>query len=341
MKSLLLPILLTLVFSSSCSSGPQKEPEKAVNSPYHTLEYRGSEEQTVPRTEPVNIVIEKDLAYDKYTLDDTYPYKDTVREFQWKKIEELLHKIETAQQHPSQWGILQNRQNRNGLAPLARNVKRNAYNNMEDPFGVERYQSVPLYLVDDLSMPERYGNDGSLVRILEEPDSSDFVKVEAIYIGGEWMVPKKYVKAIADTIDRFHKIVFVDRTNQNITSLEKVDSKWLVRSMNPATTGRRRPPSQWETPTGIFVVQEKKPRMIYLKTGSSEVGGFAPHASRFCNGAYIHGVPVGSPRTSIIEYSPSLGTTPRSQMCVRNASSHAKFIYDWAPLEQALVLVIE
>lgn len=66
--------------------------------------------------------------------------------------------------------------------------------------------------------------------------------------------------------------------------------------------------------------------MLFLKDGSSALGGYAPYASRFTNGAYIHGVPVNVPRTAMIEYSWSLGTVPRSHMCVRNATSHAKFI---------------
>ena len=95
------------------------------------------------------------------------------------------------------------------------------------------------------------------------------------------------------------------------------------------------------TPLGIFLLQQKKPKMVYHKDGTTENGGFAPWASRFTNGGYIHGVPVNLPRTKQIEYSPSLGTIPRSHMCVRNATSHAKFIYDWAPTEESLVIVIE
>ncbi|WP_353937924.1 L,D-transpeptidase family protein [Parabacteroides goldsteinii] len=58
-------------------------------------------------------------------------------------------------------------------------------------------------------------------------------------------------------------------------------------------------------------------------------------------GGYIHGVPVNAPRKSLIEYSSTLGTTPRSHMCVRNATSHAKFIYDWAPVYETLVFVFD
>ena len=126
-----------------------------------------------------------------------------------------------------------------------------------------------------------------------------------------------------------------------IETLEQEGDKWLVRSMNPATTGLHRPPYAQETPPGVYIIQEKKPRMIYLVDGTTETGGFAPYASRFTNGGYIHGVPVNAPRKSLIEYSSTLGTTPRSHMCVRNATSHAKFIYDWAPVYETLVFVFD
>lgn len=112
------------------------------------------------------IEIKKDLLYDKYTLEDTYPYKDTTRSFQWDKIKERLTLLENIQQTPSQWGILQNYKNRNGEAPLVRHYKRNAYKRIADTLGIERYQSVPLYLLTDTLVPERYGEDGSLVRFL-------------------------------------------------------------------------------------------------------------------------------------------------------------------------------
>jgi len=297
----------------------------------------------VEQAEPVKITIddikiEKSLLYDQYTLDDVYPYKDTTRVFQWDKIRACLFLLDSIQIEPSTWAILQNYKNLNGEAPLIRNWKRNTYKRVSDTLGVERYQSVPLFLPNDTTIGERYGRDGSLVKHLS--DTGSFIKVESIHFGGEWLVPKKYVKLINDTVV-FKKAIVVDRTNQNISTLEKVEDKWLVRSMNPATTGLHKPPYQQETPLGIFVLQEKKVKMIFLKDGSKETGGYAPYANRFCNGGYIHGVPVNSPRTQQIEYSASLGTTPRSHMCVRNATSHAKFIYDWAPAEQSIVFVIE
>jgi lipoprotein-anchoring transpeptidase ErfK/SrfK len=169
------------------------------------------------------------------------------------------------------------------------------------------------------------------------------VKISSIDYNGEWWVPVNYVLKLApETI--FTKTIFVDRTNQNITTIEKVGDEWRVRSMNPATTGLHHPPFQKETPLGVFVIQEKKPKMFYTGDGNSAIAGFAPYASRFTRGGYIHGVPVNNPNASVkdyIEFSPTLGTTPRSHMCVRNATSHAKFVYDWAPALGSLVYVLD
>ena len=81
--------------------------------------------------------------------------------------------------------------------------------------------------------------------------------------------------------------------------------------------------------------------IVPLKDGSAATGGFAPYASRFNNGGYIHGVPTNAPATGIIEYSYTLGTIPRSHMCVRNATSHAKFIFEWAPVNETIIFVLE
>ncbi len=119
------------------------------------------------------------------------------------------------------------------------NFKRNAYGRVADTLGIERYQSVPLYLLTDTLVPERYGQDGELTRFIE--DGEKFIKAEPMFTGDEWMIPKKYVKVIGDTIV-FNKAVFVDRHNQNIASLERSGKgQWVVRSMNPSTTGRHLP----------------------------------------------------------------------------------------------------
>ncbi len=291
-----------------------------------------------PPPAPIVIVIKKELLYNEHTLADEYPYKDTVRAFQWDKIRDRLHLLDSVQRGHNNWAILQNYKNLNGEAPLVKEYQRNVYKRVADMQGVERYQSVPLFLPTDTITGERYGRDGSPVRYTGEEGS--FVRVHTLSPDEEWLVPRKYVKVIGDTIT-FSHAVFVDRLNQNIATLEKVGSKWLVRSMNPITSGLHRPPYQQETPLGIFIIQEKKQKMVFYKDGSTETGGFAPWASRFTNGGYLHGIPVNTPRTALIEYSPTLGTTPRSHMCVRNATSHAKFIYQWGPKEKTIVFVLE
>ena len=295
-----------------------------------------------PKARPLlasDIQITKELLYDRYTLKDTYSYKDTVRSFKWETIRKCIAFVENLLADSLQLGVFKNYKNLNSEAPLVKQFVRNVYGRVADTLGVERYQSVPLYHPSDEETPVRYGRDGSIVNILGE--DSVFYRVAPITIEGEWLVPRRYIKRLKYPTHFLH-LVFVDRRDQNIVSLERESrGHWKVRSMNPATTGLHRPPYAQETPLGMFLLQQKKERMVFLKDGSSAVGGYAPYASRFTNGAYIHGVPVNAPRTSMIEYSWSLGTIPRSHMCVRNATSHAKFIYDWAPVEATLVVVIE
>ncbi|MGK6352550.1 L,D-transpeptidase [Parapedobacter sp. DT-150] len=297
------------------------------------------EERNRPRT-AADINLTKELAFDKYTLEDEYPYEDTVRVFQWDKIKEKLAHIENIQRGSKRYAVLQNYKNRNGEAPLVPNFVRNAYKRVSDTAGTERNQAAPLYEVGNSDAPVIYGRDGWLVELLSS-DTIPMVKIAGISFGGTWEVPKKYIKTLGDSV-RFDHVVAVDVTNQNICTMERTgEASWRTRSMNPATSGVHKPPYSMETPTGIFVLQEKKPKMLYLKDGTKTIKGYAPHANRFTRGAYIHGVPTNSPNAPIIEHSATLGTTPRSHMCVRNATSHAKFIYDWAETFASLVIVID
>lgn len=287
-----------------------------------------------------DISLTKELLYDQHTLEDTYPYKDTVRSFKWDVIRNCLAYIENMQRDTTaRWVVLQNYKNLNKEAPLVRKFARNVYRRVSDTLGVERYQSVPLYLPADTLVPERYGRDGTIAYLKGEEGS--FYRILPATFEEEWLAPRSYLKQLPDSTV-FNHVIFVDRLDQNITTLEHVsEGEWKIRSMNPATTGMHAPPYAQETPLGMYLLQQKKTRMVFLKDGSAETGGYAPYASRFTNGAYIHGVPVNAPRTSMIEYSWSLGTTPRSHMCVRNATSHSKFVFDWAPTERSLVVVIE
>lgn len=285
-----------------------------------------------------DIHLTKSLTYDKYTLEDTYPYKDTTRVFQWDKIKELLFLLDSIQLNPENWGILENYKNKNGEAKLTKAFFRDEYKKISDTLNVQRYQSIPLYSISDSITPIIYGRDGSLIKY--KNDSSNFLILEVLNHPGQWMTERKYIRNIEDSI-KFNHAIFVDRKNQNISTLEKIDSIWYIRSMNPTTTGLHRPPMQQETPIGMFVLQEKKAKMYYYKDGTTDIGGFAPWANRFTNGAYIHGVPVNVPQKSLIEYSYTLGTTPKSHMCVRSVTSHSKFIFDNFPIHGTIIFVLE
>lgn len=337
--SAIILVVITLSLICSCHGNSSSNIQQAKDSIQDTTKFIvNTEDVKTKYINPNSIKIEKALLYDKHTLDDSYPYKDTVRSFQWMKIRQALAFVDSIYQEPSSWAVLQNYKNLKGEAPLVRNYKRNEYTRISDSLGVERYQSVPLYFTNDTITPEYYGRDGWLVN--HHGEEGSFEKVSSVNLKGEWLAPKKYVKQLSDSI-HFKNVIVVDVLNQNIMTLEKSDSTWYIRSMNPATTGRHKPPHMQETPTGIFVIQEKKPKMFYLVDGTTEIDGFAPYASRFTNGAYIHGVPLKAPNTDLIEFSPTLGTIPRSHMCVRNATSHAKFVYDWAPILSTLIFVID
>ncbi|MDD4777290.1 MAG: L,D-transpeptidase [Fermentimonas sp.] len=289
-----------------------------------------------------DIILKKEIQFEDYNLDDVYPHKDTTRVFQWEKIQEKIAHIENevnSEGESHKIGIFSNYRNKNGEAPTVSDFVRNEYRRVSDQYGVERYQSVPLYSFEGDTILERYGRDGWIAHILGN-DTTDMIRVRGVSFEGEYLIPNRYLIPWGDSI-KFDKVVAVDVTNQNISTLEKRENEWYILSMNPATTGVHKPPYALETPVGIFAIQEQKEKMFYTKDGSSEIAGYAPYASRFTNGAYIHGVPTQNPRHSIIEWSNTLGTTPRSHMCVRNASSHSKFVYDWVTVKEAVVVVID
>jgi len=332
-------LVLSLIFLlAGCQQGKK---DIAKTQPPNRQQKKEAPEKLNKKAELItdeDIIIKKELQYKKYTLEDTYPYKDTTRTFQWNKIKERLAFVTNFQQTPSLYAVLQNYQNEKGEAPTIPDYKRDSYKRVSDSFNVERYQAAPLY---DLNTNQavRYGRDGWLVRV-QGPDSLDRIPVEGISFEGKYSVPKRYLKIIRDTIE-FKFVTVVDIKNQNICTLEKAGNEWLVRSMNPATSGRHKPPHAQETPTGLFVVQEHKSKMFYYEDGTKIYGGFAPYATRFTAGAYIHGIPVNNPNGNIIEYSESLGTIPKSHMCVRNASSHAQFVYKRSKDFSSLVIVID
>ena len=284
-----------------------------------------------------NVDLKKDLLFTKYTQKDSTKYNNKLRVYQWDKIAKYLNMIDSLRGEDHDWAVIRNYRNLNGVPPLTDKYIRNEYGNVADTLGNERYQGIPMYSIHDTIVPLIYGRDGWPVIIIDT--IGNYIYVNSVHDGNEWLIPKRYLtKSLKMSLN---KVIFVDRKNQNISTIEKDSGTWLVRSMNPATTGLKKPPHMLATPLGVYVIQEKKEKMQFLKDGTKDIAGYSPYASRFTRGGYIHGVPVNLPATEMKEWSYSLGTTPRSHMCVRNATSHAKFVYNWAKTWDTWVIVIE
>jgi hypothetical protein len=213
-----------------------------------------------------------------------------------------------------------------------------------DEFGMRIYQSAPGYFQANTSSDFRYVPDGMLVRILGE--SGDLYRVFVDIFGKELYIPKKYIDP-NDALSQLIQAIVVDRNQQNQAAFDLAGNEIRMVSYTLATTGLKSDTS-FETPLGDFKAIEKKDRFQYLKDGSDQIAGYAPFATRFCGGAYIHGVPVAYEEKNgqqidpgITEYLQTIGTFPRSHMCVRNFSSHAEFIYNWMDTAKGAVIVIE
>lgn len=230
-----------------------------------------------------------------------------------------------------------NYKNRVGTAPLYKG-------STTDKFGVQRHQAAPAYYEANVNSEFRYISDGVLVTILAETES--FYKIRTLNFQGEYYVPKKYV-SFDKAIDKLEKVVVVDRKNQNEGVFELINGKWNLISYTYATTGEN---AKYKLPTdlGYYMVMEKVSRFSYLNDVTKQIAGYAPYGIRFNGGAYIHGVPVDyvikdgkRVDPGIQEYLFTIGTVPRSHKCVRNYTSHAKFLYDWVEVGKSAVIVIE
>ncbi len=237
----------------------------------------------------------------------------------------------------NQFAYISNYKDVNGSPPLINNKAL-------DQYGMQAYQSAPAFGdLNDLSN-FRYFPDGMIVLILE--NGEDYYKVKALDYEGEYWIPKNYI-SFDNNLDNLNKTVVVDVTNQNQGVFEKINGKWTMISYGLATTGARGERA-YETPEGKFKVQEKKERFYYSDNKGKELAGYAPYAVRFAQGAYIHGVPIDyvikngeKVDPGMKEYLFTIGTTPRSHKCVRNYTSSAKFIYEWADPNDTAVIVIK
>lgn len=285
-----------------------------------------------------------DLTYKNHTLPFSYPYEKGIREFRKDLIIENLISIANFKTRTisdgTSLGVIRNYSNIYGLPLPTENNTKDKFGIERDNYGNLRNQGIPLYSSPYDKFPKKYAKDGELVSLIPTTIEG-WSEISFTHSSEVWYVPNKYTKILNNP--DFSKIIVVDIKNQNIMTVESDSNSdnWLIRSMTNSTTGLKRPPFSFSTEPGIFVLQDKVPKMKFLKEGSkTEIEGYAPFATRFSGGGYIHGVPVNLPQTEIIESIPTLGTTPRSHKCVRTYSSHAEFIYNWTPSLNSLVIIL-
>ena len=224
---------------------------------------------------------------------------------------------------------ISNYKNANGAAPY--------YNGgTQDPYGVQRYQSAPAYSSASTGASFRYIADGTLLTVLGE--SGTFYKIRTMNFSGEYYVPKKYV-SLSNSIATLSKVIVVDRNNQNEGVFELINGGWNLVSYSYATTGANTK-YKMPTPLGYYMTIQRVSQFQYVDDITGAIAGYAPYGIRFTGGSYIHGVPVGL-NAPMQEYSGTIGTVPLSHKCVRNYTSHAKFLYDWMELGKTAVIVIE
>jgi len=247
-------------------------------------------------------------------------------------INDLKQQVDQGELH-----FVSNYKNQNGTPPQEGNAA-------IDEYGYRVYHSAPAYEQADTASTYRYIPDGMLVRMLDE--NGEFYHVNVPTFGGDFYIQKQYIDTNV-TLSQLNHIVVVDRNQQNQASFELNENVLSLVSYTLASTGI---PGEfsYETTLGIYKAIQKRERFEYLKSGTQEIAGYAPFALRFTGGAYIHGVPVAYEEENgervdpgLIEYVHTIGTFPRSSMCVRNFTSHAEFLYNWIDTKTGAVIVIE
>lgn len=261
----------------------------------------------------------------------------TKRVFQFDKMNQAIQKAEKAF-NAGPLTYINNYHNLKGNAPQYKGKD-------QDIAGNRRSQSAPGYPNPADLSEFSYLGDGTLVRILST--GSEYTRVAQVKDEKVFFVPNKYVVNPA-AVYEIGKVIAIDRENQNEAVFEKISGEWKVISYTLATTGKVGTYHQ-PTPLGFYSAIEKRERFYYYEDGTTRIQGYAPYAVRFAGGAYVHGVPVNYKFAKDgsridpgkIEFSKTLGTVPLSHKCVRNYTSHAKFLYDWFTPGNTIVIIIE
>ncbi len=258
------------------------------------------------------------------------------RKYDFARMKDAVDKLK---QELTRGGLhfISNYKNQNGTPPQEGNIA-------VDEHGYRVYHSAPAYEEARTDAGYRYVPDGMLVRILNE--SKDFYYVNIPTFGGNYYVPRQYIDPDVK-LNQLHHVLVVDNSQQNQAAFEVVEDDLNLVSYTLSTTGKEGDFS-FKTSPGIYKTLGKRERFEYLQKASEEIAGYAPFATRFSGGAYVHGVPVSYQEQNgqkidpgYKEYLHTIGTFPRSSMCVRNFTSHAKFIYNWMDIQNGAVIVLE
>lgn len=260
----------------------------------------------------------------------------TPRNFRFERMQNAINQLKQ-QVDEGNLHFISNYKNQNGAPPQEGDAA-------VDEYGYRVYHSAPAYEQADTDSDFRYIPDGMLIRILEETDAFYYVNVPTF--DGDYYIPKQYIDPDV-TLSQLNHVVVVDRNQQNQASFEVSEQGLNLVSYTLSTTGIPGDFS-FETTLGTYKAIEKRDRFEYLQSGTQDIAGYAPFAIRFTGGAYIHGVPVAYEEQDgekvdpgLIEYLHTIGTFPRSNMCVRNFTSHVEFLYNWMDIQNGAVIVIE
>ena len=228
----------------------------------------------------------------------------------------------------------------------------NEFGKPVDDYGTLQDQASPVFENEDMTGAYRYAPDGSLADVLSVGEA--MCKIYLPEFDGTYYIPREYLRrsyAKDDiAIEKLSEVAVVDRKNQNIMyfELSRETDEWELLSMSYVSTGTS---SEYADPTplGYFAVQKTRSTQPYPSDTTGVEAGYMPYAIRFSGGAYMHGVPVNytvdangnlvkpGPRESHI----SLGVQPESHMCVRNYTTHGKFLFGRISVGKAAVIVIE
>lgn len=257
------------------------------------------------------------------------------------QVEKMLSRVKNLQKHVegADTVYISNFRNVNGWPPRVPGRK------IDDEYGYVRAQATAGYIYPGKDATFRYIPDGMLAIRLYE--GYKYTQVYIPTFDYKCWVPNKNVSE-EPKIEYLKQVIVVDRKNQNCGIFQYNGQEWELISLSFVTTGK---PGEFSlvTPLGDFMAIQRKTKFSYTADGTDEIVGYAPYVIRFSGGGYVHGVPMKYPDLndkSIFDLDgrealSSLGTVPRSHMCIRNYTSHAKFLYEWVDIGSAAVIVIE